>query len=63
MAVEHVQDFLFHFARGQHIGPSFLLALPREESQVMPKFALHRFRLVLDFRKQHFLSAHDVNYP
>src|ERR1035441_10421112 len=57
MAVENVQYFLFHFMCWQHIGPCFLLALPREKSQVVPELAQHRFGQVLDFRKQHLLSA------
>ena len=58
MAVEDVQYFLFHFTRGEQIGPGFLLSLPREKSQVVPMLAQDRFGLVLDFRKQSFPSAH-----
>jgi hypothetical protein len=57
---KRIQDFLFHFTRWQHIGPALLLALPGEKSQVVPHLAQHWFRLVLDFRKQHFLGAHVI---
>jgi hypothetical protein len=58
MAVEDVQHFLFHFTGRQHIGPSLLLSLPGEESQIVPDLTQNGLGLALDFRKKHFLSAH-----
>ena len=61
VAVQDDYYFLFLLARWQDISPRFRFALPRKEFQVVPEFARHWFGLALDFRKQHFLSAHDVN--
>src|SRR3989442_8752163 len=58
MAVKNIQNLLLDLARRQHVGPSFFLALLREEFQIMQDLAQDRLWLSLDFLKQHFLSAH-----
>jgi hypothetical protein len=63
MAVKNIQYILFHLPTGKHISPTFLFSLPGKEPQIVPDFPQDRFRLILNFSKQHFLSAHVFNYP